>query len=67
MKYSPNFLFFGRELNIANSIFNDYSVPSEFFDTEHRILSTVLHLRQALSWAQENNAAKLKSAKIYYD
>ena len=65
--FTPNFLFFGRELRLPNSIFQDYEVPGHFSSLESHALDTVTRLREALQWAKQNNDSKLKIAKTYFD
>ena len=66
-RFTPNFLFFGRELRLPNSIFEDYTTPEQFNSLEEHALTTATRLRQALIQAQKTQSHSLKIAKTYYD
>ena len=66
--FTPNFLHFGRELLLPNSIFESVSPEiQQHGDKESHILQTALWLRSALATARRNNKQCLKLSKTYFD
>ena len=66
--FTPNFLHFGRELLLPNSIFESVSPEiQQHGDKESHILQTALRLRSALATARRNNEQCLKLSKTYFD
>ena len=66
--FTPNFLHFGRELLLPNSIFESVSPEiQQHGDKESHILQTALWLRSALVTARRNNEQCLKLSKTYFD
>ena len=65
--YTPNFLQFGRELRLPNTMFYDYDIPQTTDSLERHALETVTRLRQALTLAHSQNLHRQKISKIYYD
>ena len=66
--FTSNFLHFGRELLLPNSIFESVSPEiQQHGDKESHILQTALRLRSALATARRNNEQCLKLSKMYFD
>ena len=70
--YTPNFLFFGRELALPNSVLDSHT-STQLDNTcanntlEQHALGTALRLKEALHNAQKSNEHRLKIAKTHFD
>ena len=65
--FTPNFLFFGRQLRLPNSLFDEIQPDDIINDADQSLLGPIIRLRQALLKARDNVQHKLKIAKSYYD